>query len=84
MTLLHAPYTAWHLAYVAIGAALAPSMDWGVLGLTLLAFALALGIGAHALDELKGRPLQTRIPDRTLIALACCFVACHVQAASLS
>ena len=70
VTLLHAPYTLWHLSYVAIGAAIAPHFDAGVLGLTMLAFFLALGIGAHALDELNGRPLRTRIPSRTLAALA--------------
>ena len=56
LTLLHPPYTLWHLSYVAIGAALAPQMKWGVLGWTVLAFLLALGVGAHALDELSGRP----------------------------
>ena len=70
VTLLHPPYTLWHLSYVAIGAAIAPRFDAGVLGLTMLAFFLALGIGAHALDELNGRPLRTRIPSRTLTALA--------------
>jgi hypothetical protein len=70
VTLLHPPYTLWHLSYVAIGAGLAPRMDWGKLGLTLAAFGLAVGLGAHALDELMGRPLQTRIPKRTLAALA--------------
>ncbi|TML21166.1 MAG: hypothetical protein E6G32_07860 [Actinobacteria bacterium] len=70
VTLLHPPYTRWHLSYVAIGAAIAPHFDAGVLGLTMLAFFLALGIGAHALDELNGRPLRTRIPSRTLAALA--------------
>ena len=70
LTLLHAPYTLWHLSYVAIGAALAPQMKWGVLGWTVLAFFLALGVGAHALDELSGRPLQTRIPGSVLVALA--------------
>ena len=70
VTLLHPPYTLWHLSYVAIGAAIAPHFDAGVLGLTMLAFFLALGIGAHALDELNGRPLRTRIPSRTLAALA--------------
>ena len=70
VTLLHPPYTLWHLSYVAIGAAIAPRFDAGVLGLTMLAFFLALGIGAHALDELSGRPLRTRIPSRTLAALA--------------
>ena len=71
VTLLHPPYTLWHLSYVVIGAALAPvlSLDRLLWGLT--AFALALGVGAHALDELNGRPLRTAIPDRVLIALAC-------------
>jgi hypothetical protein len=34
------------------------------------AFFLAVGISAHALDELRGRPLQTGLSRRTLIALA--------------
>jgi hypothetical protein len=70
VTLLHPPYTLWHLSYVAIGAALAPRMRWGILGWTELAFFLALGVGAHALDELHGRPLRTRIPGALLVALA--------------
>jgi hypothetical protein len=70
VTLLHPPYTLWHLSYVAVGAALVPRMDWPLLGWTTLAFALAMGVGAHALDELRGRPLQTRIPPRMLVALA--------------
>jgi hypothetical protein len=75
VTLLHPPYTTWHLAYVAIGGALAPRTDWPVLGVTLLAFFLAMGIGAHALDELRGRPLRTRIPSRTLAVLAAVSIA---------
>jgi len=39
--LLHPPYTAWHLSYVVMGAALAPVLDLGRLAATLLAFALA-------------------------------------------
>jgi hypothetical protein len=70
VTLLHPPYTLWHLSYVAVGAALAPHMDWSLLGWTTLAFALAMGVGAHTLDEMKGRPLQTRIPRPVLAALA--------------
>ena len=70
VTLLHPPYTAWHLSYVVIGAAIAPHWRPGILGLALLAFFLGMGVGAHALDELKGRPLQTRIGERTLAALA--------------
>jgi hypothetical protein len=70
LTLLHPPYTLWHLSYVAIGAALAPQLKWGVLGWTVLAFLLALGVGAHALDELSGRPLHTQIPGSLLVVLA--------------
>jgi hypothetical protein len=70
VTLLHPPYTLWNLSYVAIGAGLAPHVDWIVLALTMLAFLLALGVAAHALDELNGRPLGTSIADRTLVALA--------------
>jgi hypothetical protein len=70
VTLLHPPYTLWHLSYVVIGAALAP--DWRPmrLGAGLIAFFLGLGVGAHALDEVRDRPLQTRIPDRVLWGLA--------------
>jgi hypothetical protein len=75
VTLLHPPYTIWHLSYVAIGAAIAPRFDWTKLGLLLGAFFLGVGIGAHALDELMGRPLQTRIPRGTLIALSAVSIA---------
>jgi hypothetical protein len=75
VTLLHPPYTLWHLSYVAIGAALAPSMKWGLLGWATLAFFLAMGVGAHALDELNGRPLETRIPRSVLVGLAVTSVA---------
>lgn len=75
VTLLHPPYTLWHLSYVALGAALAPRMQWGLLGWTTLAFLLAMGVGAHALDELQGRPLRTRIPDAVLLALAVASIA---------
>ena len=78
LTLLHAPYTAWHLSYVAIGAALTPEFALSRLLPTLGAFFLAVGIGAHALDELRGRPLQTRIPERVLVALAVVSIAAAV------
>jgi hypothetical protein len=69
-SLLHPPYTVWHLSYVAIGAALAPEVHVGWLLETLAAFFLAMGLAAHALDELNGRPLRTRIPGGVLIAIA--------------
>ena len=70
VTLLHPPYTLWHLSYVAVGAGLAAHFSWTRFVAALAAFALAMGVGAHALDEVQGRPLRTRIPDRTLWALA--------------
>lgn len=84
VTLLHPPYTLWNLSYVALGAALAPRMDWALLGWTALAFFLALGVGAHALDEMQGRPLQTLIPTRVLVTLAvvsigaACAIGCVI------
>ncbi len=70
LTLLHPPYTAWHLSYVAIGAALAPTFHGDRLAWTIGAFFLGVGVCAHALDELHDRPLGTRLSDRTLMALA--------------
>jgi hypothetical protein len=75
VTLLHPPYTAWHLSFVVIGGCVAPVVAWGRLGAAVLAFALAVGIGAHALDELRGRPLGTAIPARVLAALAAASIA---------
>jgi hypothetical protein len=69
-TLLHPPYTAWHLGYVVIGACLAPVVNTTRLIATLLAFFFAVGLAAHALDELNGRPLRTRIPGPALVAVA--------------
>lgn len=65
-TLLHPPYTAWHLAYVVIGASLAPHTDAVRLMATVLAFFCAVGVAAHALDEVHGHPLRTAIPDAAL------------------
>jgi hypothetical protein len=70
VTLLHPPYTLWHLSYVAVGAALAPHFHLDRMLWALLSFFLAMGIAAHALDELKGRPLRTRIPSSVLVVVA--------------
>ena len=70
VTLLHPPYTAWHLSYVVIGACLAPHLYTGRLVATAAAFFLAMGISAHSLDELQGRPLATRIPEGVLVVLS--------------
>jgi hypothetical protein len=75
VTLLHPPYTAWHLSYVCIGWAAAPGRHVDRLVATLVAFGLAVGLGAHALDEVSGHPLRTRIPDGTLRGIAFVTVA---------
>ena len=69
-SLLHPPYTLWHLSYVVIGACIAPVVNLGWLFETVLAFFLAMGLAAHALDELNGHPLRTRIPDGVLSTIA--------------
>jgi hypothetical protein len=69
-TLLHPPYTLWHLSFVAIGACVVRVIRPAYLGLALLAFFFAVGIAAHALDEFAGRPLRTHIADRVLLGLA--------------
>ena len=78
VTLLHPPYTAWHLSYVAIGAALAPDLREGRLAAAAAAFFLGMGIAAHALDEVNGRPLATRIPERILVGLTVVSLAVAV------
>ncbi|HET7199006.1 MAG TPA: hypothetical protein VFI86_10085 [Burkholderiales bacterium] len=70
VTLLHPPYTAWHLSYVALGAAAAPVVHADRLAAALAAFFLAVGVSAHALDEMAGRPLRTELSRGALIALA--------------
>jgi len=66
VTLLHPPYTAWHLSYVALGAVVAPRVVGIRVAAALLAFFLAVGVGAHALDELHDRPLQTGLSTGVL------------------
>lgn len=75
VTLLHPPYTLWHLSYVAVGAALAPHFHLDRMVWALAAFFCAMGVAAHALDELKGRPLRTKIPAPVLVVLAAAGLA---------
>jgi hypothetical protein len=70
VTVLHPPYTAWNLANVAIGAALAPHLYGGRLLAALGAFLLGVGVCAHTLDELNGRPLGTQLSRTALVAMA--------------
>ena len=70
LTLLHPPYTLWHLSYFALGAAVAPTVHVDRLLWGLGAFALAVGVASHALDELHDRPLGTSLGEGTLRAMA--------------
>jgi hypothetical protein len=70
VTVLHPPYTLWNLANVGFGAAAATQIHTDRFVSTLAAFFLAVGVSAHALDELNGRPLKTELSDRALISLA--------------
>lgn len=74
-TLLHPPYTLWHLSYVVIGSCLVAPVDPTRLIGTVVAFFLAVGVAAHALDELHGRPLQTSIPTGVLITASVVGIA---------
>ena len=75
LNLLHVPYTLWHLSYVVLGAAIAPTVHLDRLLGTLLAFFLAVGISSHALDELNDRPLGTKIPQAVLVSVAAVSLA---------
>lgn len=74
-TVLHPPYTAWHLSYVVIGACVAPTVILSRLLATLVAFFLAVGVAAHAYDELQDRPLGTSIPAWGLVTACVCGLA---------
>jgi hypothetical protein len=78
VTILHPPYTAWHLSYVAIGSAMAPELHVDRMVAAMAAFFCAVGVSAHALDELHGRPLGTALSDRALIVLAAAGLAAAV------
>jgi hypothetical protein len=75
VTVLHPPYTVWNLANVGFGAAAAAQIHTDRFVATLAAFFLAVGISAHSLDELNGRPLKTQLSDRTLIVVAAVSLA---------
>lgn len=85
ITLLHLPYTIMHLSFVVLGAALAPVLHADRLIATLAAFFLAVGVAAHFLDELNGRPLRTQIPAHVLLggALLALLAACAIGVAGL-
>ena len=75
VTLLHVPYTAWLLGYVVLGSATAPVVHLDRVGWVTLAFFLAVGIGAHALDEYRDRPFHTAISDRWLLGIGALGIA---------
>jgi hypothetical protein len=70
VTVLHLPYTVWNVSNVAIGASVAAQIYPLRLAAAVVAFFLAVGVGAHCLDELHGRPLGTQLSGRALIGIA--------------
>lgn len=73
--MLHWPYTIWHLSYAVIGAALATELDWAILGWTVLAFFLGMGVAAHALDLVQGDPLRQGLNTKVLCVVAAAALA---------
>jgi hypothetical protein len=69
VTLLHPPYTIWHLSYVVLGASVAPRVNGVHVAAAVVGFFLGVGISAHAFDELAGRPLRTGMSDGVLRVL---------------
>ncbi len=67
---LHWPYTLWHLSYPVIGASLATQLNWELLGWTVLAFFLGMGIAAHCFDLIQGDPLRLGLSRRALWVVA--------------
>lgn len=60
---------------MALGAVAAPAVHADRLGAALAAFLLAVGVAAHAFDELHDRPLGTQIADRSLAILGALALA---------
>jgi hypothetical protein len=53
LNLLHLPYTAMVISFVAIGSIFAPRVYLDRSFAAVLAYFLGLGVGAHALDQLE-------------------------------
>jgi asparagine N-glycosylation enzyme membrane subunit Stt3 len=62
---------------------MAPRFHLERLAATLIAFGLAVGIGAHGLDELRGRPLGTGIPSPVLAAVSAAAIVAAVVVGAL-
>lgn len=54
-TILHLPYTAMSLSFLAIGFGIAGVHRWDVFAWIMVAYFLGLGIAAHAFDQLPGQ-----------------------------
>jgi hypothetical protein len=57
------------LSYVVLGAVAAPRVHGDRVVAALIAFFLAVGVGAHAFDELHDRPLRTGLSSPTLAVM---------------
>jgi hypothetical protein len=73
--LLFLPYTGMVLAFLVLGAMLAPHIYWGRLIALEIIYFLALGVGAHALDALgsKGRKPWGAVFSRSQLWMLAAF-----------
>jgi hypothetical protein len=62
--------TRWNVSNVALGAAVADHVHPVRVAAAVAAFFLAVGVAAHCLDELNGRPLGTHLSDRALVGMS--------------
>lgn len=79
--LMFLPYTGMVLAFTVLGGMLAPVVDWERVAALLVIYALALGVGAHALDALGSatKPWGSVFSARSLKAIAAmALVAAYV------
>lgn len=56
--MLFLPYTGMVLAFVLMGAMVGENLLWDDIGLVVLAYFLAMGVGAHALDAIGSRKIK--------------------------
>ena len=68
--LLHLPFTFCVLSFALMGALFSPDIHLDRLLLSAAALFFGLGLGAHYVDETRGRPWRTRIPTKVLYIVA--------------
>lgn len=79
-TIFHPPYTGMVVCYVLLGGLLAPTIHLDRLLWIVVAYILGLGFGAHALDQLSGRPYGRSFSkaELWLMAITSLAAACAI------